>query len=49
MMRKKPVFLWYTSHFSELSITHPQKYVNQFPYKFVVNVKNLLVIICRRL
>ncbi|XP_075223337.1 tubulin--tyrosine ligase-like protein 12 [Lycorma delicatula] len=48
---KEADILWYTSHFTdfnELSITHPEKYINQFPYEFVITVKDLLAIICRR-
>lgn len=41
--------LWYTKHFKnflELSKT-PQKFVNQYPYEYVITVKDLLSIICR--
>lgn len=43
--------LWYTSHFTDfnkLSVDYPDKYVNQFPYEFVITVKDLLSIVCRR-
>ncbi|GLV42208.1 Tubulin tyrosine ligase-like 12 [Carabus blaptoides fortunei] len=42
--------LWYTRHFKtylELSET-PNKYVNQFPFEYVLTVKDLLSIVCRR-
>lgn len=42
--------LWYTEHFKdfeELSNT-PLKFVNQFPYEYVITVKDLFCIICRR-
>ncbi|XP_022196754.2 tubulin--tyrosine ligase-like protein 12 [Nilaparvata lugens] len=43
--------LWYTSHFTDfetLSTENPHKYVNQFPYEFVLTVKDLLSVVCRR-
>ncbi|CAH1966082.1 unnamed protein product [Acanthoscelides obtectus] len=43
--------LWYTKHFKdfeELSIDFPGKYVNQFPFEYVITVKDLLCITCRR-
>lgn len=42
--------LWYTEHFrdfKELSDS-PVKLVNQFPYEYVITVKDLLCITCRR-
>ncbi|CAH0550755.1 unnamed protein product [Brassicogethes aeneus] len=42
--------MWYLDHFSdfkELSKT-PQKLVNQFPYEYVLTVKDLLSMTCRR-
>lgn len=42
--------LWYTEHFidfKKLSET-PDKFVNQFPFEYVLTVKDLLSIICRR-
>ncbi|CAG4957430.1 unnamed protein product [Colias eurytheme] len=44
--------LWYTSHFKtfkELSIDTPHKFVNQFPFEYVVTIKDLLAIVARRL
>ncbi|KAK7862871.1 hypothetical protein R5R35_003026 [Gryllus longicercus] len=43
--------LWYTSHFKNfknLSETSPHKYVNQFPFEYVITVKDLLTIACHR-
>lgn len=43
--------LWYTDHFKnyqELSINTPQKFVNQFPFEYVITVKDLLAIVARR-
>lgn len=42
--------LWYTNHFKnyeELSKS-PQKFVNQFPFEYVITIKDLLAIIARR-
>ncbi|XP_050353813.1 tubulin--tyrosine ligase-like protein 12 [Nymphalis io] len=42
--------LWYTSHFKtfkELSAT-PHKFVNQFPFEYVITIKDLLAIVARR-
>ncbi|XP_074035703.1 tubulin tyrosine ligase-like 12 isoform X2 [Leptinotarsa decemlineata] len=42
--------LWYTEHFKDferLSET-PEKFVNQFPFEYVITVKDLLCITCRR-
>ncbi|KAL3285742.1 hypothetical protein HHI36_000269 [Cryptolaemus montrouzieri] len=43
--------LWLTEHFKnfkELSET-PEKYVNQFPFEYVITVKDLLALTCRKL
>lgn len=43
--------IWLTSHFKnfqELSQQSPNKFVNQFPYEYVLTIKDLLSIICRR-
>ncbi|XP_038206579.1 tubulin--tyrosine ligase-like protein 12 [Zerene cesonia] len=43
--------LWYTSHFKtfkELSIDTPHKFVNQFPFEYVITIKDLLAIVARR-
>nr|CAI5838494.1 unnamed protein product [Callosobruchus analis] len=43
--------LWYTQHFKdfeELSKNSPEKFVNQFPFEYVITVKDLLCITCRR-
>ncbi|KAI5633049.1 tubulin-tyrosine ligase family domain-containing protein [Phthorimaea operculella] len=43
--------LWYMNHFrtfNELSTNSPNKFVNQFPFEFVVTIKDLLTIIARR-
>lgn len=42
--------LWYTKHFKqfkELSET-PQKFINQFPFEYILTIKDLLCITCRR-
>lgn len=42
--------LWYTKHFKtfeELSQT-PNKFINQFPFEYVITIKDLLCIVCRR-
>lgn len=42
--------LWYINHFKnfkELSMT-PHKFVNQFPYEYVITIKDLLPIVSRR-
>ncbi|XP_026494343.1 tubulin--tyrosine ligase-like protein 12 [Vanessa tameamea] len=42
--------LWYTNHFKtfkELSAT-PHKFVNQFPFEYVITIKDLLAIVARR-
>lgn len=43
--------LWYTHHFKEfktLSEEKPSTFVNQFPYEYILTIKDLLSIICRR-
>ncbi|XP_063387545.1 tubulin--tyrosine ligase-like protein 12 [Cydia fagiglandana] len=43
--------LWYTTHFKsfkELSESFPSKFVNQFPFEYVLTVKDLLAIVSRR-
>ncbi|KAL0269717.1 UNVERIFIED_CONTAM: hypothetical protein PYX00_007355 [Menopon gallinae] len=43
--------LWLNEHFKkykELNETHPEKFINQFPYEHVLTVKDLLSNICRR-
>lgn len=43
--------LWYLNHYKtyeELSRNHPNKYVNQFPFEFVITIKDLLAITARR-
>ncbi|TMW42534.1 hypothetical protein DOY81_012388 [Sarcophaga bullata] len=43
--------LWLTTHFknfAELSLNTPNKFVNQFPLEYVITIKDLLSIICRR-
>lgn len=42
--------LWYTNHFKsfeELSDT-PHKFINQFPFEYVLTIKDLLCSVCRR-
>lgn len=42
--------LWYTNHFKcfeELSET-PNRFVNQFPFEYILTVKDLICVICRR-
>lgn len=42
--------LWYTKHFKcfeELSET-PGRFVNQFPFEYILTIKDLLCVICRR-
>ncbi|XP_063921513.1 tubulin--tyrosine ligase-like protein 12 [Zophobas morio] len=42
--------LWYTKHFkdfAELSKS-PNKFVNQFPFEYVITVKDLLALTCRK-
>lgn len=42
--------LWYTNHFKcfeELSQT-PNRFVNQFPFEYILTVKDLLCVVCRR-
>ncbi|XP_018332543.1 tubulin--tyrosine ligase-like protein 12 [Agrilus planipennis] len=42
--------LWYTKHyktFDELAET-PEKFINQFPFEYVLTIKDLLCIVCRR-
>lgn len=42
--------LWYTNHFKcfeELSQT-PSRFVNQFPFEYILTVKDLLCVVCRR-
>lgn len=43
--------LWYLNHYKsygELSINHPNKYINQFPFEYVITIKDLLAIVARR-
>ncbi|XP_005176031.1 tubulin--tyrosine ligase-like protein 12 [Musca domestica] len=43
--------LWLTTHFrdfAELARTTPNKFVNQFPFEYVITIKDLLSITCRR-
>lgn len=43
--------LWYTHHFKDfksLAEQSPTKFVNQFPYEYILTIKDLLSIICRR-
>lgn len=43
--------LWYTKHFKgfeELSVNSPHKFVNQFPFEYVITVKDLLAVTARR-
>lgn len=43
--------LWYTTHFKnfkELSESFSTKFVNQFPFEYVLTVKDLLAIVARR-
>uniref|UniRef100_A0A8D8WLB0 Tubulin--tyrosine ligase-like protein 12 n=2 Tax=Cacopsylla melanoneura TaxID=428564 RepID=A0A8D8WLB0_9HEMI len=43
--------LWYTHHFKDfktLTEQTPNKFVNQFPFEYILTIKDLLSIICRR-
>ncbi|XP_017147291.1 tubulin--tyrosine ligase-like protein 12 isoform X2 [Drosophila miranda] len=43
--------LWLTHHFKEFeefSEKTPRKFVNQFPFEYVITIKDLLSIVCRR-
>lgn len=43
--------LWYTHHFKDfktLAEENPSKFVNQFPYEYILTIKDLLSIVCRR-
>ncbi|XP_041969397.1 tubulin--tyrosine ligase-like protein 12 [Aricia agestis] len=43
--------LWYIRHFRtyrELSTSSPHKFVNQFPFEFIITIKDLLAIVARR-
>ncbi|KAG7297861.1 hypothetical protein JYU34_018613 [Plutella xylostella] len=43
--------LWYLNHFKtfkELSESSPHKFVNQFPFEYVITIKDLLPIVARR-
>ncbi|XP_034834080.1 tubulin--tyrosine ligase-like protein 12 [Maniola hyperantus] len=43
--------LWFVNHFKtykELSINSPQKFINQFPFEYVITIKDLLAIVARR-
>lgn len=43
--------LWYLNHFKtfkELSESSPSKFVNQFPFEYVITIKDLLAIVARR-
>lgn len=47
----KADILWYTEHYKDylqLSNSSPEKFVNQFPYEYVLTVKDLLCITGRR-
>lgn len=49
--RESADILWLTTHFknfTQLSLETPNKFVNQFPLEYIVTVKDLLSIICRR-
>ncbi|KAL5281777.1 TTLL12 family protein [Megaselia abdita] len=42
---------WLTTHFKDfakLAADHPNTFINQFPYEFVITIKDLLGIVCRR-
>ncbi|KAJ8957629.1 hypothetical protein NQ318_017518 [Aromia moschata] len=42
--------LWYTEHFKDFETLSesPDKFVNQFPFEYVITVKDLLCITCRK-
>lgn len=43
--------LWYSKHFlnyEELSLTSPNKFVNQFPFEYLITIKDLIAIVARR-
>ncbi|XP_013183658.2 tubulin--tyrosine ligase-like protein 12 [Amyelois transitella] len=43
--------VWYTDHFKtfrDFSINTPNKFVNQFPFEYVITIKDLLAIVARR-
>lgn len=43
--------LWYTHHFKDfktLAEETPTKFVNQFPFEYILTIKDLLSIVCRR-
>ncbi|XP_026760696.1 tubulin--tyrosine ligase-like protein 12 [Galleria mellonella] len=43
--------IWYTEHykaFKDLSVKSPNKYINQFPFEYVITIKDLLAIVARR-
>lgn len=43
--------LWLTTHFknfAELAQNSPNKFINQFPFEYVITIKDLLSITCRR-
>ncbi|XP_049877980.1 tubulin--tyrosine ligase-like protein 12 [Pectinophora gossypiella] len=43
--------IWYINHFKtfrELSRDSPNKFVNQFPFEYVITIKDLLAIVARR-
>ncbi|XP_055371780.1 tubulin--tyrosine ligase-like protein 12 [Condylostylus longicornis] len=43
--------LWLTSHFKnykELHENFPNRFINQFPYEYVITIKDLLSIVCKR-
>lgn len=43
--------LWYTKHFinfEELSVNSPHKFVNQFPFEYIITIKDLLAVVARR-
>ncbi|KAH1015489.1 tubulin--tyrosine ligase-like protein 12 [Dendroctonus ponderosae] len=47
----KADILWFTEHYKDyqlLSEASPDKFVNQFPYEYILTVKDLLCITCRR-
>ncbi|XP_013135761.1 PREDICTED: tubulin--tyrosine ligase-like protein 12 [Papilio polytes] len=43
--------LWLTNHFKnfqEFSVDSPHKFINQFPFEYVITIKDLLAIVARR-
>ena len=41
--------LWLTKHFKMFRELDPTKFVNQFPFEYVITIKDLLCITCRRI